>query len=857
MLQFWASLCRILSVASDAPVRGTWFTPGRSSPGASAPLHSAPIAPFRGFFLTFSLRRLGCSSPWHRVLSQTIQSEGLGRAPLRPGCSKPGRPFDVFSPLPRTLQSVAPGSPPDDPVRGLLSLAPCPVPRFVVCCARFPGSRHPVAVVAWHLSSRRGCGRRCASLACLVAPRWCPAPRPVRSLSVLRSAFPSPWCLPPPLGLSPPALLSGCAGHAEAGREPGSLCLPLAPAVARALGALRVGPVRGPAMGLSLAGPSGFGLGLRGLRWLACVDPVTDASGFPYRPSFDGGLGRCTGAVSCGRRHRPFRVGGRHARVPRVCACACPARPGRAGRPRGRVLVRLTFPSAVLGSLFACSAPSGLGLPCLWLLLVFFFPFPPLVAPSLCPALSVFRPRLPWALASCSPRPPPLFLGPPPPPPMLSLAFPAFRFSRASAPPPFFLFFLFPVFFLPVGAGLSVLGRHVCPRVPRWCCSCRCSVCAGWCCMVFAVGPGCPLLSPAGSWCRASVVLSLSGRVARRPVVRRVVSWYFSCPVLCSVALCCGVVVCCRALPFVCVVACARCLFLAAVRLLCVFWGVVLCVPCPLRPVRCCAALCWCPFVVLCASSVLFPVDGVVGSWSRSLLLGVCWWLWLPGVVVWWCVSALVPVSGLAGAGRLPCGVLLPCAVSCGAVLPCGAVPCCPVFFFFFFSLLVALVSCCPPLVLGSAPVPGRFFFCALPVRCCAGVPASLLSVRCSLALAGLAGVLCCCLLCLCVCCWPWLSSVVSWWVLVAPGVVSRWRAVVCPWVLWCAVLLRVVPPGVALLCAVLLRFALFGAAARSVVSWGAVRCLGVLCPLAPCFILSPRAVCILLWRVAAFFECS
>ena len=94
-----------------------------------------------------------------------------------------------------------------------LSLAPSPVPRFVVCCARFPGLRHPVAVVAWQTSSCRGSGRRVASLACLVAPRWCAAPGPVRSLSVLRSAFPSPWCLPPPWGLSPTALLGGCAGH--------------------------------------------------------------------------------------------------------------------------------------------------------------------------------------------------------------------------------------------------------------------------------------------------------------------------------------------------------------------------------------------------------------------------------------------------------------------------------------------------------------------------------------------------------------------------------------------------------------------------------------------------------------------
>ena len=242
-------------------------------------------------------------------------------------------------------------------------LAPDPVLWFVVCCARCPGLRRPVAVVVWHLSSCRGLGRQRASLACLPAPRWCAAPRPVRSLSVLRSAFLSPWCLSPARGLAPPALLGGCVGHAEASREPGSLCLPLAAAEAGALGSLRVVPVRGPARGLSLAGPSGVGLGLRALRCFACVDPVTNASGFPYRPSFDGGLDRCTGAVSCGRRHRSFRVRGRHAQVPRVCACACPAWPGWAGRPPGHVLVHLTFPLAGLGALFACSAPSSQGLP--------------------------------------------------------------------------------------------------------------------------------------------------------------------------------------------------------------------------------------------------------------------------------------------------------------------------------------------------------------------------------------------------------------------------------------------------------------------------------------------------------------
>ena len=41
------------------------------------------------------------------------------------------------------------------------SLAPSPVPRFVVCCSSFPGLRHLLAVVAWHLSLYRVCGWRC------------------------------------------------------------------------------------------------------------------------------------------------------------------------------------------------------------------------------------------------------------------------------------------------------------------------------------------------------------------------------------------------------------------------------------------------------------------------------------------------------------------------------------------------------------------------------------------------------------------------------------------------------------------------------------------------------------------------
>ena len=230
----------------------------------------------------------------------------------------------------------------------------CAVVRCVLCALSGfvePGGQRCLAPVCvpwfWPAACLSGVPR---------GPAWCAAPRPVLSLSVLRSAFPSPWCLSPPRGLAPPAILGRCAGHADAGREPGSLCLPLAPAEAEALGSLRVVPARGPAMGLSLAGPSGVGLGLRALRWLASVDPVTDASGFSDCPSFDGGLGRCTGAVSCGRQHPLLRVGGRHDRVPRVCACACSSWPGRAGRPPGRVLVRLIISFGRFGFLLCLDA---------------------------------------------------------------------------------------------------------------------------------------------------------------------------------------------------------------------------------------------------------------------------------------------------------------------------------------------------------------------------------------------------------------------------------------------------------------------------------------------------------------------
>ena len=621
-------------------------------------LHSAPDAPIRGVFLSYSLRCLGCSSPWHRVLPRTIQSRGFGRAPLRPGCSNPGRPFDVFSPLPRTLQSVAPGSPQDDRVRGLgpsstpprmlqsgascislslLSSAHQPhrarscelalqlwgrhegaqggAPLAWVWSLRGRALTHPRPLVLsgvrpgpasrWPWVRCAGVGARlslapcpvpCSSCVvplhgfaapggrCGLAPVLVPWLWPAACLSgvprgplLVRRSSSGPVALGAPVGSpvavvpspTPAAVAPGFTGWlrgARGGRPRTGLIVPAA------------GPCRGKGAGRCSA-TYRFGAPRWGCPWrvplasvlgcvrcdgLACVDPVTDASGLPYRPSFDGSrpvhwgffVWTPTPPLSGRRTPRPGPA--------RVCVRALLGRVGRAGLPGAFWCALCLF-----GPLKAGVAPfSGCG----WVL--FFFSFSP--SPTLlCPRsvlLCVFSgPGClgPWRLVA----PPPLFfslpplcapclllfvfsglgcLGPrplvaPPLPPLFYFAPPpcclwGFLLSGCLGPlrPPPSFFFFPSFFFLPVvrcGAGWCVLGRRVCPRVPWWCCPCRCSVCAGWCCVVLAVGPGCPVLSPGGSWCCASVVLSLSGRVARRPVVRRGVSW-------CSAALCCVLLRC-------------------------------------------------------------------------------------------------------------------------------------------------------------------------------------------------------------------------------------------------------------------------------------------------------------------------
>ena len=127
----------------------------------------------------------------------------------------------------------------------------------------------------------------------------------------------------------------------------------------------------------------------------------------------------------------------------------------------------------------------------------FFFPFP--FPPSRCAPVGVLLCVFsgPGCLGPWRPAPPPLFPLPPPlcaPVVSCSACFPAsgaLGLCLLPPPPCFFAppvvsgvscfpvalgLFRPPPFFLPVvrcWAGLCVLGRQVCPRVPRWCCPCR------------------------------------------------------------------------------------------------------------------------------------------------------------------------------------------------------------------------------------------------------------------------------------------------------------------------------------------------------------------------------------------------
>ena len=554
------------------------------------------------------------------------------------------------------------------------------------------------------------------------------APRLVRSgpsqcsgpLSRRRGAFPHPR------GLRPRLYWAAARGKWR-------------PAETRALCACRWPPPRQGCWACSASYP--FGAPRRGCPWQV---PPASVLGCVRCGGLHVWTRSLTGpASSCGRRHRPVRV----------CVCVL-SWPGRAGRPPGRVLMRLTF----FLWLFLVLSPSarpplGWGCPACGFSCVFF--------------LFSFRPPC----LRCSVFSGPDCLGPwrpvVRPPALLFLFFLLFSFS----PPPARGFFSC-VFFSLSGFFFSSPSFSFCCAVLWWLCGAE-VVCPGlW-----------------GVLVRVFVALVLR----QGPVFA--CALLFGAPCLCLLLLCCCLLCCaCPPAPHwrCCSSPCclwwvtcgvARPPLSVALRRSSLCLVCVGCAPPPPRGWLCCAVLrfffrrvgwCCCLWCVLCCARCCLACLCRVGVLHRVVLFLLCF------AVVRCCVTCL---------------------------------------FCFFLALFLAFPWCS-----------GLFLFlcyvCAVLCQCAC----ALLSVRCSFAPTALACVSCCCLLCLRVCWWAWLSFFVPWWILVGPGVVCRWCAVECPWVLCRAVSVRVVPPGLVLLCAVLFSFALFGAVASSVVSWGAVRCPGVLC---------------------------
>ena len=656
----------------------------------------------------------------------------------------------------------------------LLGTCSCAVVRCVLCALSgfaAPGGRCCLAPVRvpWLWPA-----------ACLVAPRG--APRLVRSgrsrcsgrLSRRRGAFPHPG------GMRPRLYWVAARGTRR-------------PAENRAHCACRWPPprqgrwarwARGPAMGLSLAGPSGAGLGLRALRWLMCVVPVTDASGFPYRPSFDGGLGRCTGAV-CSCVDADTSPCGSEDATPGSRACVCvlvlPDRVGRAGLPCAFCCAS-PFPLAALSFRFA-GPPPGWSCPF----------FVPLFART-SPLLLLFY----WFFF-CAPS--------------------VFCFSWCLAPGALGLGALRCLFCWPGASWLSVRSRFLCVAW-RWaallcpppppslsCCCCR-SLLPWGCFFLF------PRLSPlvcaplvSGFLCfPAPGALGLgAGLWLLCPAFRALcffflppASWFFVRSRLFCVSRlaggCSPVVVAPPFPPLLCLAAFvvpARCLgfFLSFSVRPCCLWLSLVCGP-------------WCPGPWRC---VLFVFPGLPLPGSPCALASFVLSAW-PLAAPWWlppppppCVSRFssLPLGAVCRVLCVPGCVAAPrCCALCRPVL-CCRVLCCFVALVWCRCLLRRALWRCPS---AWGPVLCGAVLCGVPPRC----------VLCAACVLSWRGGACCCLpLCLVLCvsrgavlCVPcplrsvrccaslcWCACVVLfvWCVpLLAPGAVVRCCVLCC--FLWCAV---------------------------------------------------------------------
>ena len=567
---------------------------------------------------------------------------------------------------------------------------------------------------------------------------------------------------------------------------------------------------------------------------------------------------------------------------------ACSLWPGRAGRPPGRVVVRLTFSFGRLVFLL-CSAPSGLGLPpSLSLPLLF------LVALALCfgcfsgpPAAWLFvRSRL--VCVSCLAVGCSLVVSPPPPSLFVSRSF-----RRSCLVPWWFFFFSFP--FLPCAPPLSPAFSGFRPRVP-WAsalcvvcfvglpplgspCTCPSFVLSAWLVVAprWLLSPPPFFLSRVFRGCRSvlcavcCVVLCVPGCGAAP-----------RCCALCPPVLCCPVLCCAGWVPLLvapCPLALPVALGPCALRR-CVLWcSPVLCVFCRGAVVRAVvrrsALCCVCPGVLCCAFPVLSALCGAVLRCAGALALCCscgacrCWrlvlwcavvrcWVWWPVVLCWWRVSVSVSLSGrvvcFPVVGVVCCGALLSCVVFCGAVLSRGAVLLCSA---------VVLRCCwgllCPPVgcraVLCCAVgwlccfLPGGgvcVLWCSFP-RAVRSLSSPLCALRCLVVLVVVpcfpvsCAVALCCRVVLCCRALLWFCGAVCVRFALLRPVVRRQCCLRC---CWCLVLCRVpvrcgFPPGV-------LRCGAAALVCRGVLLCCALSC-GVLrpvpCPAVPC---CPAVLCLL-----------
>ena len=278
-------------------------------------------------------------------------------------------------------------------------LAPCPVPLFLACRARFPGFAAPGAGcslapvrVPWLWPAAALCGMPCG-------PAWCAVPRLVEGSLGALVGFPVPVVPSPTRGFHPGSTGRLC-GQRQ-GRPETRLMVPAA------------GPLQDRGAGLAPrrtgSGPRNQvvpGGSLRLRSWAACAAVVwrvwTRSLRRPASSIVRRSTGASAGAPGLFRVHANTPFSGSEDTEPGSPACvrvhALLGRLGRAGR--AGILVHITFSVAVVLARFVSLAPSGLGFRSFFCFLLSFLVLFSFLSPPLCLAFSLSFASGPGVFAS-------------------------------------------------------------------------------------------------------------------------------------------------------------------------------------------------------------------------------------------------------------------------------------------------------------------------------------------------------------------------------------------------------------------------------------------------------------------------